>query len=170
MSFLTTPLSRENITRHVKHFLNDTNMYQQVFDDEQVEKCSQYCLSKWEKEGFSEGDIVPAIRQKRFTLSHLKGYSIGAALRRFCGDSLEKIFAPLFWREARRVRQDEKLMRKAVRLKRRQGIRIVLDYLLHGFFVHDARLAEQRQRRQVERIEQRIRRRLRDEDRSDKSS
>lgn len=123
-----------------------------------------------EKEGFSEGDIVPAIRQKRFTLSHLKGYSIGAALRRFCGDSLEKIFAPLFWREARRVRQDEKLMRKAVRLKRRQGIRNVLDYLLHGFFVHDARLAEQRQRRQVERIEQRIRRRLRDEDRSDKSS
>ncbi len=117
--------------------------------------------SRWiaAKEGLSENEVAPAIREQRFTFGHVMQYSIGAVLKKLSGGNLERIFAPIFWREHRTFLSEHKLLRKISALKNSERKDNLWQLLLYGVFYHEIQRAGSQNIKRYERIARRIRRR-----------
>ncbi len=117
--------------------------------------------SRWiaEQEGIPEEQIPPAIRQKRLGNHIFRKYSIGTALKKWCGGKIEQMFAPWLWREHQFFLREHKLLRKIKTLKKQQKADHLLYYLLYGFFFYDVQLNNRETDMRYERIANRIQRR-----------
>ncbi len=117
--------------------------------------------SRWiaAKEGLKENEIAPAIRRRRFTFAHLMQYSIGGALKKRSGGNLERIFAPIFWREHRTFLSEHKLLRKISLLKNSERRDNLWQLLLYGVFYHEIQRVGEQNIKRYDRIARRIRRR-----------
>lgn len=120
-----------------------------------------YQASMWiaEKEGLDVHQIPPAIRRKDFTEKALGKYSIGAALKKLCQGKLERIFAPLFWKEHKTYLEEHKLLRKIALLKNAQPKSNLFELLLYGFFMGEVQRNTLQNNRRYDRIARRIQRR-----------
>ncbi len=120
-----------------------------------------YQASEWIalQEGISPEQIPAQIRQGKFNFNRLQKYSIGKALRSWCAGSMERIFAPWFWKEHREFLQEHKLLRKIKRLERSQKKNSLLALLLYGWFYRDVQIGSAQNINQYHRIARRIRQR-----------
>lgn len=120
-----------------------------------------YQASMWiaEKEGLEVHQIPPAIRRRDFTEKALKKYSIGAVLKKLCQGKLERIFAPLFWKEHKTYLEEHKLLRKIAALKNSQPKSNLFELLLYGFFMAEVQRNTSQNNQRYDRIARRIQRR-----------